>query len=121
MRERTTPRRAARARPVERDEPWNDRGEARAEASRARRRANSSGWDASGDDYVDVDVDPLDPFTATKHRRSTRSQWDSVDMEEDEVDEDWIPILALVGVGGFIWMCGMLGNVIPAATPSLGM
>lgn len=88
--------------------------------SRRHRKEKRGTWDAPGDDYVEVEVDPLDPFSASKKRQSTRSAWDS-QAEDDEYDEDWVPIVALMGCAGLIWLVGMLGNALPAATPSLGM
>lgn len=125
MRERTTPRRTApqatdssRSYPsdpfAESTRPGNNRGS-------SARSATDAGWEASEDDYVEVDVDPLDPFSATKRRRSTRSAWGADDFDEDEARDDWFPILMICGFAGLVWLFGVLSNALPAATPSLGM
>lgn len=123
VRERTTPRRTSvRDRPADSyDDNFVDNFRSSSgSAPRRRRKDGRRGWDDPDDDYVEVDVDPLDPFSASNKRQSTRSAWDS-QGEDDEYDEDWIPIIALMGCAGLIWLVSMLGNALPAATPSLGM
>lgn len=65
-----------------------------------------------------MDADPLDPFSAS--RRKPKTSWD-YQSDDEEVEEDWIPIAALMGCAGLIWLFGFLSNALPAATPSLGM
>lgn len=79
--------------------------------------ARPTAWDADENDYVEINVDPLDPFTATSHTRSTRSLWD----EEEVGQEDWVPIFGLMGIAAIIWLCSVIGNTLPASAPSLGM
>lgn len=92
----------------------------RATAARVRRDAWDS-WQADDDDFVEVDVDPLDPFSVSKKRSTTRSSWDSSEIDDDDIEEDWVPIMALAGFAGLLWLFGVLSNALPAATPSLGM
>jgi hypothetical protein len=73
-----------------------------------------------------VDVDPLDPFSAARDRGAPR--WGGgggadgdADKWEDGTDEDWLPLAALMGVAGFMWLASVLGNMIPATTPVVGL
>lgn len=71
-------------------------------------------------DYVEMNVDPLDPFTATSHRRTTRDGiWDPKGGADD--GEDWIPIFGVVGVASIVWLLSVLGGVVSTGAPSLGM
>lgn len=121
--ERTTPRRTSTSeRPsgIYDDNFVDSFRSSSGSTSRRRKKTSSEGWDRPDEEYVEVDVDPLDPFSASNKRQSTRSAWDS-QAEDEEYDEDWIPIVALMGCAGLIWLVSMLGNALPAATPSLGM
>lgn len=76
--------------------------------------------DPSENDYVRVDIDPLDPFSPG--RRPNSPQWSSSSFGGDSgTSDDWLPLLAVVGIATFMWICGVLGNALPAATPTLGM
>lgn len=87
---------------------------------RGERAGVRAAWDARRDDYVDMNVDPLDPFTATSHRQTTRDGvWDPTGGDDD--GEDWVPIFGLVGVMSVLWLLSVLGNALPTASPSLGM
>lgn len=84
------------------------------------RRGTPAGWEASADDFTDVNVDPLDPFTATSHRKTTRDGiWDPTGGERD--GEDWMPIFGLVGFASLLWLLSVMGNALPTAAPSLGL
>lgn len=123
VRERTTPRRTSRrerSRDMYDDTFADNFRSSTGSAPRRHRQDKSGTWDAADDDYVELEVDPLDPFSASRKRRSTRSSWD-LQAEDDEFEEDWVPIIALMGCAGLIWAIGMLSNALPAATPSLGM
>lgn len=79
------------------------------------------GWDANKEDYVDVDVDPFDPFSASGPRPSrTRSSWADLDNDDDS-NGDWYPLLFVMGLAGVMWLASIVGNAIPAATTSVGM
>jgi hypothetical protein len=74
----------------------------------------------SEEDYVFVDVDPLDPFSPGRARDAPK--WTSSPFVDNNLGEDdWIPIAALLGVASVVWLFGVLSNAIPAAAPSLGM
>lgn len=123
IRERSTSRRVASRRESAQyysPDPFADTFRSSTGAGTNRTRKDPNSWTATEDDYVEVDVDPLDPFSASKRRKTTRTSWESTD-EEDETQEEWFPILALMGVAGLIWFIGLLSNALPAATPSLGM
>lgn len=123
VRERTTPRRTSRRErsgDMYEDTFVDNFRSSTGSAPRRHRKDKSGTWDAGEDDYVELEVDPLDPFSASRKRRSTRSSWD-LQAENDEFEEDWVPIIALMGCAGLIWAIGMLSNALPAATPSLGM
>lgn len=103
MRERRTPRRTASQR-----------------VYRGERPGNRAVWNGKDDDVVDLNVDPLDPFTASSHPRTTRDGvWDPSGGDDDS--EDWVPILGLVGIASVLWLLSVLGNALPTASPSLGM
>jgi hypothetical protein len=72
------------------------------------------------EDYVYVDVDPLDPFSPGRSRDAPK--WTSSPFADDNLGEDdWIPIAGLLGVASLVWLFGVLSNAVPAAAPSLGM
>ncbi len=80
----------------------------------------SESWGAREEDVVELNVDPLDPFTATKHAATTREGlWQAAAGDGD--GEDWLPIFGVVGVASIIWLLSVLGNALPTASPSLGM
>lgn len=86
---------------------------------RKRTSSNADGWNPSKEDFVEVEVDPFDPFSASNRRASTRSSWSEV--EEEAKNEDWYPIAMIMGFAGLLWLFGVMSNALPAATPSLGM
>lgn len=125
VRERTTPRRESQRRGqpdyIRSEDTFADSFRS-SSGSTPRRRKKDSGdrWDRSDEDYVEVDADPFDPFSAAKARRPAGRGWD-FRADDEAPDEDWIPIVALMGCAGLIWLFGILSNALPAATPSLGM
>lgn len=77
-------------------------------------------WRAREEDVIELNVDPLDPFTATKYAQTTREGlWEAATGDGD--GDDWIPIFGVVGVATIIWLLSVLGNALPTAAPSLGM
>lgn len=124
VRERTTPRRQSTRRSSADGtnvDPFVDNfRSATGTTPKRKRKSKVPSWDAVDDDYVELDVDPLDPFSASKKHRATRPAWD-FQADDEDVEEDWMPIIALMGCAGLIWLFGMLSNALPAATPSLGM
>lgn len=98
----------------------------RSSGARSPRTATSSrqtvGWDATKEDYVNVDVDPFDPFSASEPRPSTRSPWADLDSDGDSTsNDDWYPLIFIMGFAGVLWLAGILTNALPAATTSVGM
>lgn len=80
----------------------------------------ATGWQPDKEDFVEVDVDPFDPFSASSRRKqTTRSSW--TELEDSNNREDWYPIFLIMGFAGVVWLFGLLSNALPAATPSLGM
>lgn len=127
IRERVTPRRVAHRREssqYDSGDPFTDTF--RSSGGRRRKRDSIGDWSAAEEDYVEVDVDPLDPFSAANRNGSSRSSWDSSswdspDSEQDNDNDEWFPLVAIMGIAGLVWVLGLLGNALPAATPSLGM
>lgn len=124
VRERTTQRRV----PNRSDEPKYYSTDPFADAFRSpgTRRAKKkegkgkeTGWEPLDEDYVEVDVDPFDPFSASNRSHTTRTSWSELD--DDYGREDWYPIFLIMGFAGLVWIFGLLSNALPAATPSLGM
>lgn len=80
------------------------------------------GWNASKEDYVDVDVDPFDPFSASGPRPArTRTSWADLDDNDESSNDDWYPLIFVMGLAGVLWLAGVVGNALPAATTSAGM
>lgn len=84
------------------------------------------------DDYVRVDVDPLDPFSparAASERNRSRQNASFIpglvaNGRRDDVDDggdDWLPLIAIFGLAGSLWLFGVLSNALPAAGPTVGM
>lgn len=96
----------------------NPRATASSSSSASSSSPHTAGWEASKDDYVEVDVDPFDPFSASNRNASTRSSWPD---DEEEANDDWYPILLVMGFAGVLWVVGLITNALPAATPSVGM
>jgi len=115
VRERRTPRR--RATRTDADDGWQQPVGAGVKNNNTYQYGGAGGRE---DDYVEMNVDPLDPFTASSHRRTTRDGiWDPTGGAED--GEDWIPIFGVVGVASIVWLFSVLGGVVSTGAPSLGM
>lgn len=133
VRQRTTPRRTvkpfggvgAQSRPrYYTADPFADvyRSSSPRSPENATTARQTVGWDARKEDYVDVDVDPFDPFSASGPRPSrTRSPWAELDNDDESPNEDWYPLLFVMGLAGVLWLAGIVGNALPAATTSAGM
>lgn len=94
--------------------------------------------DDPNDEYIDVDVDPFDAFSASrynrryqKRRNKKRNSFEFDDLDEDDEGEggwdwggggrgiwggmkdkaDWIPIAMVMGFGTLVWLYGLLSNV----------
>jgi hypothetical protein len=121
LRARKTNKRVGRGgRPQSQSDPY-DAPSARSTTS-AFRNPRTRPSSAADDDYVVVDVDPLDPFSASRGPNAPR--WGAGDDDggfDDPTDEDWLPIAALMGVAGLLWLASVLGSALPAASPVVGL
>jgi hypothetical protein len=107
--------------------PFRARKTAKRVAARRRAQSAASAFGSrrsappeTDDEYVYVDVDPLDPFSPGRSRDAPK--WSpSLVSDEDSDAEEWMPFAAVVGIASVMWLLGVLGNAVPSATPSLGM
>lgn len=137
-RARTTEKRVATSRPgswaapPQASPPVPPPEEPRGTTAAAFRSPRSSAPPPPEDDYVRVDVDPLDPFSparaASERSRSRKNSpfppgliRSGAGDDVDDGGDDWIPLIALFGLAGSIWLFGILSNALPAAGPTVGM
>lgn len=75
-----------------------------------------TGWEASKDEFLEVEVDPFEPESVSSRIRATRLGWSDLD---DDGTDDWYPIILIMVFGGLLLVLGLLTNAIPSVTTSV--